>query len=526
MSLEANLDVAQLEAEFRSILISQSSPISVDLLFDSTYTTYDATVGFEFHEEDFANFKLMSDECVHKLRNIAQRMIPAGTLSQGVEIYKSVRRPFIHSILQGSGTDKLSINEIRSKKSEWVAVEAKIRLWIRVANVCFKVLFVREKRVCVQIFDENVGNDVFVKTVKDPALELINFAEAISTSRRSQERLFLVLDLYKVLFDVLADLERMFEFTLSELVRVRANDTLAKLADMVRGILEEFENAVLGEVLQHPDPRGDLQGSTIKVMTYMKTMGSYEQTLVRLIICKPSIDPSYNGDLTSLRMEFAELDAQPPLAIHLRWIIAVHLFNLKGKSKQYEDVALAHLYMMNNVHYIVQKIVGSEELTKIIGHGYVTKLAIRVQEEAYEYQRPTWEKILHCLGNEGPRVDKISFSGVSKYALRQKIRSFNAMFEEVHRTHGTWIVRDSQLRDGLRISFLEKLIMAYKFLLAPFESFIDSEKHSEAIVKYSAGDLEIAVEVEMAKMEFVARNKWWKIDVDMVAAEPVDYLNN
>ncbi|KAK3031351.1 hypothetical protein RJ639_036059 [Escallonia herrerae] len=488
MNLEANLDVAQLAAEFRSILISQSSPISTDLFFDSTYTTYDTSVGLEFHADDFANFESMGDECVHKLRNIAQRMIPARNLSQCVEIYKNVRKPFIKSILQGSGTEKLSINEIRSRRVAWVAVEAKIRLWIRVANVCFKVLFVREKRVCEQIFDENVGNDVFVKIVKDPALHLINFAEAISTSRRSQERLFLVLDLYKTLFGVLPDLESMFECSSSELVRVRANDTLALLADMVRGILEEFENAVLGEVLQHPVPGGGLQGSTIKVMNYMKTMGFHEQTLVRLIISKPSIDPRYNVDLTSMDMEFAELDAQTPLAIHFRWIIVIHLFNLKGKSKQYEDVALAHLYMMNNVHYFFQKIVGSEELTKIIGDGYVTKLAIRVQEEAYEYLRPTWEKVLHCLGNEGP-----SFSGVSKYALRQKIKSFNATFEEVHRTQATWIVQDLQLREELRISFLEKLILAYKSFLRPFESFIDSEKHPEPIVKYSAEDLQTAV---------------------------------
>ncbi|KAK2972238.1 hypothetical protein RJ640_014296 [Escallonia rubra] len=488
MSLEANLDVAQLEAEFRSILISQSSPISVDLLFDSTYTTYDATVGFGFHEEDFANFKLMSDECVHKLRNIAQRMIPARNLSQGVEIYKSVRRPFIHSILQGSGTEKLSINEIRSNRFEWVAVEAKIRLWIRVANVCFKVLFVSEKRVCEQIFAENVGNDVFVKTVKDPALQLINFAEAISTSRRSQERLFLVLDLYKALFGVLPDLESMFECSSSELVRVRANDTLAKLADMVRGILGEFENAVLGEVLQDPVPGGGLQGSTIKVMNYMKTMGFYEQTLVRLIVSKPSIDSRYNVDLMSPDMEFAELDAQTPLAIHFRWVIVVHLFNLEGKSKKYEDVALAHLYMMNNVHYIVQKIVESKELTDIIGDGFVKKLAIRVQEEAFEYQRPTLRKVLHCLGNEGPR-----FSGVSRNAVKQKIRAFNAMFEEVHQTRATWKVQDLQLREELRISFLEKLILAYNSFLLRFESFIDSERHPEAIVKYSAEDLESAV---------------------------------
>jgi exocyst complex protein 7 len=97
------------------------------------------------------------------------------------------------------------------------------------------------------------------------------------------------------------------------------------------------------------------------------------------------------------------------------------------------------------------------------------------------------------LRDEGLHVSGSFSSGVSKSALRERFKTFNAMFEEVHRTQATWLIPDSQLREELRISMSEKLIPAYRSFLGRFRSHIESGKHPENYIKYSVEDLESAV---------------------------------
>ncbi|KAJ6415805.1 hypothetical protein OIU84_004575 [Salix udensis] len=133
-----------------------------------------------------------------------------------------------------------------------------------------------------------------------------------------------------------------------------------------------------------------------------------------------------------------------------------------GKSKHYKDASLAHLFMMNNVHYIVQKVKGSPELREMIGDDYLRKLTGKFRQAATSYQRATWVSVLYCLRDEGLHISGSFSSGVSKSALRERFKTFNAMFEEVHRTQATW-------------------------------SHIESGKHPENYIKYSVEDLESAV---------------------------------
>ncbi|CAN1845099.1 Exocyst complex component EXO70B1 [Linum perenne] len=197
----------------------------------------------------------------------------------------------------------MSIGDIQ--RLEWDALESKIRRWIRAAKVCVRILFVSEKKLCEQIF-EGVGSSVddacFVETVKGPAVLLFNFAEAVSISRRSHEKMFKILDLHDALVDLMPDIESVFGSKSADSIRVQAAEILSRLAEAARGILSEFENAVLREPSKVPVPGGQDQ-----------------------------------------EMEFAELDGKPPLALHLIWIIVILQFNLDGKSKLYKDTSLAHL---------------------------------------------------------------------------------------------------------------------------------------------------------------------------------------
>jgi len=99
-------------------------------------------------------------------------------------------------------------------------------------------------------------------------------------------------------------------------------------------------------------------------------------------------------------------------------------------------------------------------------------------------------KVLSCLRDEGLHVGGSFSSGVSKTALKERFKSFNAAFEEVHRSQSTWIVPDAQLREELRISIAEKLLPAYRSFFGRFKNHLESGRHSEMYIKYSPEDLE------------------------------------
>ena len=438
---------------------------------------------------------LVPSDAIYDLRSIAERMIAAGYLRECIQVYGSVRKSAVDASFRRLGIEKLSIGDVQ--RLEWDQLEAKIRRWIRAAKVCVRVLFASEKKLCEQIF-ENLGTDIddacFVETVKGPAIQLFNLFEAISISRRSPEKLFKILDLHDALMVLIPDIDVVFEAKTAESIRIQAAEILSRLAEAARGILSEFENAVLREPSRVPVPGGTIHPLTRYVMNYISLISDYKQTLIELIVSKPSSGTRYGSDPTTPDMEFAdELEGKTPLALHLIWVIVILQFNLEGKSKHYKDTSLAHLFMMNNVHYIVQKVKGSPELREMIGDDYLKKLTGKFRQAATNYQRATWVRVLYCLRDEGLHVSGSFSSGVSKSALRERFKSFNAMFEDVHRNQAQWLVPDAQLREELRISISEKLLPAYRSFLGRFRTHIESGKHPENYIKYSVDDLETAV---------------------------------
>ncbi|KAL0396959.1 UNVERIFIED_CONTAM: Exocyst complex component EXO70B1 [Sesamum calycinum] len=443
--------MARLEDEFRNILLSHTSPVEADWLTESTQLEF-ASQEFELKEEIAESSSDKQFE--HQESNSSSTSSCYKTTSS----VRSVRKSAVDASLKKLNVEKLSIGDIQ--RLEWETLETKIRRWIRAAKICVRVLFASERRLCEEIF-EGLGTSAddacFMETIKSPAIQLFNFAEAISISRRSPEKLFKILDLHDALSDLLPDIESVFESKSSESIRVQAVEILSRLAEAARGILSEFENAVLREPSKVPVPGGTIHPLTRYVMNYISLISDYKQTLIELIVSKPSTGSRYSSDPNVPDVDLSEYEGQAStLALHLIWIIVILQFNLDGKSKHYKDASLAHLFMMNNVHYIVQKIKGSPELREMIGDDYLKKLTGKFRLAATNYQRSTWVRVLHCLRDEA-----------------------------------TWLIPDTQLREELRISISEKLIPAYRSFLG--RSHIESGRHPENYIKYSVEDLENAV---------------------------------
>ncbi|KAG8047602.1 hypothetical protein GUJ93_ZPchr0008g11615 [Zizania palustris] len=530
--------MARLEDEFRHVLSSRALDIEIEALADlgslsmsSDRSNSASSADLRTVDEDdsvsssvgrkssyrsllsIREIDLLPDDAIADLRAIACRMAAAGYGRECAQVYASVRKPAVDASLRRLGVERLSIGDVQ--RLDWKDLEAKIRRWIRAARAAVRGVFASERRLCFLIFHDlpisnmtvtsmpatalTTHDTPFAEAVKGAALQLFGFAEAISIGRRSPEKLFKIIDLHDVLSDLLPDVSDIFAASkAAESIYVQAAEIRSRLTDAVRGILSEFENAVLRDPHKTAVPGGTIHPLTRYVMNYSSLISDYKVTLSELIVSRPSASARLAAEGNELAPSLAELELpepenQSPLAAHIIWIIAILEHNLEGKASLYKDTALSHLFLMNNVYYIVHKVKDSPDLWSMIGDDYLKRLTGKFTMAATIYERSSWLKILNCLRDEGLHVSGGFSSGISKSALRERFRSFNAAFEEAHRVQSGWCVPDTQLKEELRISISEKLLPAYRSFLGRFRHHIENGKHPEMYIKYSAEDLEIAV---------------------------------
>lgn len=515
--------MARLEDEFHNILVQQSEIFEPERLGDRIHgpvsrvsfcssrhedlpdvASISSGDGEGDHDEDAQNLHVNHDssgdlvidlirpEVIPDLKDIAERMVASKYERECCQVYSNVRRELVEEGLIRLGIEKLSIEEIQ--KMDWEILEGKIKKWNQAIRIAVQVLLASEKRLCVQIFEQlgSIQDTCFVETAKGAIMQLLNFVEAIAISRRSPERLFRILDMYESLSDLLPAINSIFSDDACASIRAEAEGILTRLGEAAKGTFVEFENAIQRETSKSAIPGGAIHPLNRYVMNYIKFLFDYTDTLKQLLDEKKETIPrQLSDDFIGFHQEDRRGDHlnTTPLARRLLSITSLLESNLEGKSKLYKDIALSHLFLMNNVHYIVQKVKGSE-LRSLLGDDWIRKHSGQVRQYATSYQRSAWKKVLFCLRDEGIYIGGNSSTKVSKDALKDRFKSFNTVFEELYRNQTAWFVPDPQLREELRISIEEKLLPAYRSFMGRFRIHLEGVRHAEKYIKYSPEDLE------------------------------------
>ncbi|CAH8358569.1 unnamed protein product [Eruca vesicaria subsp. sativa] len=79
---------------------------------------------------------------------------------------------------------------------------------------------------------------------------------------------------------------------------------------------------------------------------------------------------------------------------------------------------------------------------------------------------------------------------IVKPNLKERFKSFNATFDEIHKAQTTWVVNDEQLQSELRVSITAVMIPAYRAFMARFGQYLDPGRQTEKYVKYQPEDIE------------------------------------
>ncbi|XP_031113980.1 exocyst complex component EXO70B1-like [Ipomoea triloba] len=484
-SLEAGTVRRQLLDEFETML---NHVLSTKQTFSANPSTYSCTtrsysLGFCFEIDP-------TSSVLDDLRSIARRLRSMGCLRDCQEIYSAIRETFFDATLTRFGIAKVSACDVQ--RMVWRELDMMIGLWVRAAP--FHVhLISMEIHACQSIF--KLENAPFLmQIVRAYVTPFLDFVSAVARGRRSSERLFGMLDLHGCLTLMLPPLE---------LLKLPGADALVNQAKQILSALEEaaketflrFERAVVGDLSCVENVREGVHYLTTYVMDYLTRIVSGYGTC-EWIVARKIDDVLWIGDTFSGKTpHIHHCGDQPPLASHIKLVVANLLCNLRGKTKQQQlDDGFACFFMMVNLNHVVQKFKESNVLLKVVGEDFESCLDNALQSTVCAHLSLTWDRVLKGL-EQGLVPKKIKILGMSfSGPCRRKgiLKDFNVAFERIWQTQSRWVVRDGELREGLRQCILNKLVPAYESFLHQLSQCRSSRKATK-LIKYSVEDVENVV---------------------------------
>ncbi|TVU26790.1 hypothetical protein EJB05_29368 [Eragrostis curvula] len=477
----------KIEEEFKQLMSNYSKPIEPDRLFDCLPKSLRPTKGD--NENDGAGRSehpskgletaiyrtptLIPPRILPLMNDIAQQLVQAGNQQSCYKIYRDSRASALELSLRKLGVEKLSKDDVQ--KMQWEALEAKIGNWIHFMRIAVKLLLAGERQICDQIFDGvnfNKGQ-CFAELTANSVITLLSFGDAVARSKRSPEKLFVLLDMYEVMRELQSEIEIIFEGKPCSEMREAALGLTKRLAQTAQETFTDFEEAVEKDASKTIVQDGTVHPLTSYVINYVKFLFDYQSTLKLLF------------------QEFETgSDAESQLAVVTTRIMQALQNNLDGKSKQYRDPALTYLFLMNNIHYMVRSVRRSEA-KDILGDDWIQRHRRIVQQNANQYKRVAWAKILQTLSVQGAgSTGDLSSSGVSRATIKERwtlilFKSFNMQFEELHAKQSQWIVPDQELRESLRLAVAEVLLPAYRSFIKRFGNLVENGKNPQKYIRYS-----------------------------------------
>ncbi|RID68441.1 hypothetical protein BRARA_C00596 [Brassica rapa] len=411
-----------------------------------------------------------SEEMVVLLRKIVERMKGAGYGCECKEAYLVGRRNILmRTLKQECEFEKVSIDEVQ--KMSWGELEREIPIWNKTVKDCASLFFPGELKLAEKIFPGDEGS-LFNIVTHGLAIQFLGFAEAVAMTRRSTEKLFKILDIYETLRDGFPAIEELFTEELRSELRSEVTSARSRLGETAINIFSDLENSIKSDSSKTPVPGGAVHPLTRYTMNYLKYSCEYKGTLEQVF-------------KSHSKMEEEE-STERAFANQLMRIMDLLDGNMEAKSKLYKDIPLSCIFMMNNGRYIVQKIKGSAEIHEVMGDTWCRKRSSELRTYHKNYQRETWGKLLGFLGHEGLMHN----NKIVKPNLKERFKSFNATFDEIHKTQTTWVVNDEQLQSELRVSITAVMIPAYRAFMARFGQYLDPGRQTEKYVKYQPEDIE------------------------------------
>uniref|UniRef100_A0ACD5WP47 Uncharacterized protein n=1 Tax=Avena sativa TaxID=4498 RepID=A0ACD5WP47_AVESA len=288
-------------------------------------------------------------------------------------------------------------------------------------------------------------------------------------SKRSLEKLFVLLDMYGMMCELQMEIDTIFVGESCSQMHDSALSLRKCLARTAQKTFSDFEEAVENDVAKFIITDGTVHPLTIYVMNYVKFLFDYQSTLKQLFV-EFKRDDGTGSELACVTMS----------------IMQALQNNLDSRAKQYQDPALMHIFLMNNIHHIVNS-VDRSEAKDLLGDDWIQTHRRIVLQNANQYKRVAWAKVLQCLSGQGWSLSGRQIST----DVKERFRSFNVLFDENYQKQRGWSVPDSELRESLRLAVAEVMLPAYRSFHKRFGPLIQNHKAHGKYVKHTPEQLEL-----------------------------------
>ncbi|WVZ06464.1 hypothetical protein V8G54_019810 [Vigna mungo] len=444
--------------------------------------------------EQDTNFPGYSEETIASLSKIASEMIFGGYESECCQVYIISRRNAFEEINQKLALEKISIDEMVTKVQWETMARDMIPAWINTLKQYAAVYFPGERKLTEAVFANNhaVAAVLFSSLSRGVVIQLLNFAEGAAMTKRAGEKLFKLLDMYESLCQVISNVARLFPEESIEEIKTEMNLAKSRLGEASIHIFCDLENQIKSETAKSAVPGGAVHPLTRYIMNYLNIAGDYKETLEQVFREHTKRDRSGSTSKNSEQKNEGSWDKETPSPFAKQTLRVMDLLDssLEGKARLYKEVALSNFFMMNNGRYILQKIKSSKEMSKVMGDNWIRKKSSDLRNYHKNYQRETWNRVLQCLNHEGLTVN----GKVHKPVLKERFKSFNSLFDDIHKTQSSWVVKDEQLQSELRVSISAVIIPAYRSFVARFAQTFDPGRQTEKYIKYQAEDIETYID--------------------------------
>ncbi|CAJ2652690.1 unnamed protein product [Trifolium pratense] len=423
-------------------------------------------------------------ETVNNLQEIVKLMVNAGFEKECSNVYSICRRQCLEECLikQLLGLDNLTIEELNM--ISFKDFKRRVKKWIKASKVALKILFPTERQLCdIVFFGFSAISDLsFTDVCRECATYLLNFPTALANESHLPEQLFRMLDVFETLGDLITNFQSLFCYQYSVSLTNEANTVLKKLGEAIVCIFMELENVIRQDRMNVPVLvlGGGLHPIVRYMMNYLTNTYDYHDILEQLF-----------EDHGHMLQQYVKLDDNVPssssFSLQMERIMEVLETNLEAKSKIYKDPALCCIFLMNSSKYIIRKTEGGV-LRALFANGLFERHQAKLQHNYEQYLRISWNKVQGFLnlGNNG-----LVLPDMVEKSMKEKLESFNILFEEICRVQSLWFVLDKEFREEIITSIGEILLPAYGNYIQRFQSVMELGKHANSYtIKYGLEDIE------------------------------------
>ncbi|KAK4735506.1 hypothetical protein R3W88_009767 [Solanum pinnatisectum] len=407
------------------------------------------------------------------IKSIADLMFTSLYVQEFCQVFIRFWKDALYEYLGFFCMQQISIEEVL--RMDWASLNCRIKKWRQATKNVIAFYLPSEKNLFDQILGEfgSVSSTCFIEVSKDAVMCLLNFGQAVAIGPLLPERLFCLLDMYELLRGLCQDVDALFCENHGNSIQVEYHELMKNLGDSAKAIFLGLGNQIASNTSTTPFQGGGVHPLTKYVINYFMLLSEYYAAL-RFLLEDREVENSGEVVDALVRLDISS-EFPCPLALHLQSITSRLESNLEDRSNLYKDDSLKHVFLMNNIHYIVQKIKNSK-LRTCFGDEWIKIHIVKYVQHEKSYERKTWNSIISLI---------TGYEKSGKAVLKERCRKFSIAFEDVYKNQTGWTIPDIDLRADLNISIGLRVVHAYRTFAGQVRKSL-SEKH----IKYTEEDLE------------------------------------